>query len=66
MERVQSVPLKNLYIIKHRENSKNIVLELRKFVLKNRVSTYILVSMFSILERNGEMRKVKLSLFNNF
>jgi len=27
---------------------------------------YILVPMFSILERNGEKRKVKLSLFNHF
>jgi len=46
-----------------REIFKYNVLELRTFVLKNRV---ILVSMFSILEQNGEKRKVKLSLYNNF
>jgi len=37
-----------------REVSKNIVPELRTFVLKNRVSNF------------GEKRKVKLSLSNNF
>jgi len=37
-----------------RELFKYIVLELRTFVLK-----YILVSMFSMLEQNGEKRKVK-------
>jgi len=46
--------------------SENIVLELRTFVLKNGVSTYILVTMFSIMEQNGEKRKVNFSLFNNF
>jgi len=37
---------------------KYIVLELRTFVLKNRVSTFW-YQKFSILERNGEKRKVK-------
>jgi len=42
-----------------RKISENFVLELRTFVPKK----YILVSMFSIIERNGEKRVVKLSLF---
>jgi len=44
----------------HRENySKYIVLELRTFVLKNRVSTFW-YTFLSILQRNGEKKKVKL------
>jgi len=40
-----------------------IVLELRTFVLKNRVSSFC--TMFLISEQNGEKKKVQLSLSNN-
>jgi len=49
----------------HRQN-----IQVHSFSIKNirslKPCKEILVSMFSILEHNGEKRKIKLSLFNNF